>query len=1813
MKNFYLSKLVPYIFVFSALFFSTNYLSAQCDDISISGLDTEYCIIDQATQLTGLPYGGTFSGPGITDDLFDPSTAGAGTHEIKYVFDNIYYKIDQTGDFNPITSPGNDVVLSDDKVSPALSLEFTFNFFGVDYTEFYICSNGFITFDSGSDDDYNAQDIPNPKSPNNLIAFAWTDLNPDAGGTITYVTLGTAPNRVCVINISDVPYYDDENTVTTQIKLFETTNVIEIHSTDISSSDDEKTMGVENEDGTLGYAIDGRNKAYWSASNDFVKFTPVYCKDSITQVVTVNDDPAELNLLTGEISFGEVFINGTISKDIRISNTGCDTLHVDSVKNAQSDISFDKSAFDIMPGDTGTISVTFTPTALQTYTDAIQIYTNDTDVSVNLSGEGIASPTISLDTDTLKGSINDCSGTLDFTFNIQNSGENDLEYTISSAVFEDDFEDGDISDWTIDSEVSVSVVTSNAGDGTYSAIMSGGSDWSTYHGMMQSFTSSQPEYISVMVYPDTEGDDNAIFFVGDENASDNGGIINFVYKDAADSHFDICDGLYFYTDESRWYQFEFKNIDFDNATFDCYIDGELFQKEIPFFNNSDYVSDVYLTDYTDSNIYWDNIFIGNQNEGLEFNPTSGTLTPGSSQEISVSFDSDGLNSGLLENTLFIKSNDPVNETNTVICVINKDGDPEIASSVSSYDFGDVIVNDSASFDLMLYNSGCDTLFVDSVKTTLAEFMVEDSISLQIMPNDSSMISVCFKPTSLTDFSDHLVIYHTDETELNISLTGSGLDAPEMTVNPDTVEVSMGCDGIASTSFTINNAGAGTLEYNVKNTFVDLELISGNLDANYTSILDVIPNRSDFYYDGDEYNINDGNDDMYDQGNYLSTDIGGDIKYSDDIMESSYLGEKGRYFTREYDGLFVFAGNLDNISDFEVNGDLGADGNGSVDGKKLTLVHNGTTYYGFVKRVYATEDPSVNHLFITENPNVEQDFRTNTDDDYHKVSNLEDVNVLYYLLYASQNGGYVSDSETLNIMAAFLDAIDVDSDESITITPSTGTISSGGSQVVDVDLTFEQINTGTSYTNIVVSSNDPLNSLDTVVVKLTIDGQAEISLPTECIDFSKVAVTDSLKRVVTISNIGCDTLLVNDIDASLSQYLVTDTVYKISPYDSAMVSVYLKPDVNSTFDANLTLQTNIGDYQVCLTGEGVASFADIAVDSTSFNATLECTASAEAPIEIFNNGEADLNYSISADEPFVEFSEESGLIANNASASISVKIVGSELPAGTYNANITISSNDPDTKDLIIPVTLNNISGGYSSVTIDASDSDICQGETLSLNAGYGFADYNWSTSESTRTITASETNKYKVIATDYYGCVSMDSVNITVHNPTIALAPTASICIGDEITFDAGDDFSTYEWNDASTEQTLTVDAAGIYSVSVTDEFACPANASVVLTVNSLPVVDLPTTEEICDGDEITFDAGEGFNAYAWSNSSTEQTIAVSEAGTYTVTVTDENACSNSASVELTVNSLPIVDLPITEEICDGDEITFDAGDGFSAYAWNNNPSAEQTVTVSEAGTYTVTVTDENACSNSASVELTVNSLPIVDLPTTEEICDGDEITFDAGEGFSAYAWSNNSSAEQTVTVSEAGTYTVTVTDENACSNSASVELTANSLPVVDLGDDVTITTAESVTLDAGEGFATYVWNDASIDQTLVVNGASIEAGEYEYSVLVTDANSCSNSDTIMVTTNAATGINSPALNDLVNIYPVPTRDYINLNFLKAKDNLTIELINVTGSLIYKNKLGNIHANENFQIDVRNNSTGMYYLKIYSDNFSVTKKVMIQK
>jgi len=178
--------------------------------------------------------------------------------------------------YSPVTTgTWNSIFLSDDQVSGAVPIGFNFTFYCNTYSQAYISSNGFVTFNPASGSGCcGGQVLPNGADPNNLIAAAWDDLYPPGAGAVRYQTQGVAPNRRFIVEWSNVPFCcGTAPAVTSQAILYEGSNRIEIHSGSISSISP-GTQGIENSTGTLAMTVPGRNGSTWSSAGDAYQFTP---------------------------------------------------------------------------------------------------------------------------------------------------------------------------------------------------------------------------------------------------------------------------------------------------------------------------------------------------------------------------------------------------------------------------------------------------------------------------------------------------------------------------------------------------------------------------------------------------------------------------------------------------------------------------------------------------------------------------------------------------------------------------------------------------------------------------------------------------------------------------------------------------------------------------------------------------------------------------------------------------------------------------------------------------------------------------------------------------------------------------------------------------------------------------------------------------------------------------------------------------------------------------------------------------------------------------------------------------------------------------------------------------------------------------------------------------------------------------------------------------------------------------------------------------------------------------------------------------
>ena len=433
--------------------------------------------------------------------------------------------------------------------------------------------------------------------------------------------------------------------------------------------------------------------------------------------------------------------------------------------------------------------------------------------------------------------------------------------------------------------------------------------------------------------------------------------------------------------------------------------------------------------------------------------------------------------------------------------------------------------------------------------------------------------------------------------------------------------------------------------------------------------------------------------------------------------------------------------------------------------------------------------------------------------------------------------------------------------------------------------------------------------------------------------------------------------------------------------------------------------------------------------------------------------------------------------------------------------------------------------------------------------------YIWSTGEITRSIQVSQTGFYTVRVYNAQGCISPVSERITVQSynrppqPDITPSGPLTFCEGGSVNLECSL-ADSYLWSTDETTRTITVSAAGSYTVIIENSSgyeSLPSDPAVV-TVNPLPnqptiTPDGPT--EFCDGDSVDLESSLA-DSYLWykdaiSTGLTTRTITASVSGSYTVKVMNSSNCQSVASFAtiVTVNELPAQPTITPDgptEFCDGDSVDLESSIATS-YLWYKNAISTglstRTITASLAGSYTVKVTNANGCQSVASAATVVTISEAPDQPTITpdgptEFCDGGSVDLQSSIATS-YLWYKDTISTglttRTITASDAGSYTVKVTNAGGCQSiaSAATVVTVNELPAqptITPDGPTEFCQGDSVDLESSVS-TSYLWYKSGIS-TGITTRIFTATHPDSYTVKVTNSEGCQSiaSEAVVVTVN---------------------------------------------------------------------------------------------
>ncbi len=458
--------------------------------------------------------------------------------------------------------------------------------------------------------------------------------------------------------------------------------------------------------------------------------------------------------------------------------------------------------------------------------------------------------------------------------------------------------------------------------------------------------------------------------------------------------------------------------------------------------------------------------------------------------------------------------------------------------------------------------------------------------------------------------------------------------------------------------------------------------------------------------------------------------------------------------------------------------------------------------------------------------------------------------------------------------------------------------------------------------------------------------------------------------------------------------------------------------------------------------------------------------------------------------------------------------------GSGSTTYTLCNNTGSCSSTTITYTVNSI----PSLTISASSSSLCIGSSSSLTVT-GANTYTWNpgnSNGSSLVVTPSVTTIYTVTGANAAGITNTQTVSVTVNSlPTLtATASSSSLCVGSSSSL-TSTGANTYTWNPGNSSGSsiiVTPTVTTIYTVTGTNAAGCTNTQTVSLTVNTLPTAGITnstgTTTLNCTTTAINVTATGG-TSYVWTGGlGSSSTATITNPGTYTVTATAANGCSSQSVITVTQNTTaPVVSATTsTSSICIGDSVTL-AGSGANTYTWNPGNLSGSTVTVSPISTLVYTVTGTNAigCSNTETVTVTVNSLPVVSVvASSTAICDGFSTILTVG-GASSYLW-NTGATTSTISVnpSSSTVYSVTGTDALGCVNSGTVSLVVNALPTLSISSTSTAICSGSTSTLTVSGANTYLWNTGETASSISVSPIL----STDYTVTGTSIAGCESSST---------------------------------------------------------------------------------------------------
>ena len=656
-------------------------------------------------------------------------------------------------------------------------------------------------------------------------------------------------------------------------------------------------------------------------------------------------------------------------------------------------------------------------------------------------------------------------------------------------------------------------------------------------------------------------------------------------------------------------------------------------------------------------------------------PSSGTVEPGQTQEVLVTFDGTNQANGTYERDIFIESNDPITPTATVATVF------EVSGQVNNIDISDelllfdnVFIGNSKEKTVTITNSGLATLNISNISSDTDDFTVSSSEGT-IAAGSELEVTVVFTPTTSGNINGIISIESdaNNAAVVEIIVNGVGVEPPIAILDPQEVSETVEAGSTVNSEITLSNPGNAPLQF----SFPDLAVANALADPNITiaANAEIIDFGS---FTGAEKGFNDsrvgaqveysmGSDNGFGYTWIDSDEDGGPVNNFFDISSFGlelvdFTGGDGtvqltlpfpfEFYGETYESVFINANGFISFEPFSgqstwVNTQIPTSDNINTliaglwaDLEPQNL--NGALYAaGFtdalvvqwsnVSEFFGSADETVTFqiiIFADGNIEIQYDdvesapFITSATVGIENAEGTDGAQVAF-------NTPYLKDNLAIRFVKPAIALTPFISN----VSPLSGVVAAGGSRTLTVTSDATDLNDGTYFDELKLSSNAPDKSNSTVLFELTVIGTPEITVDPEALEFEPIFVGLSSEASVLVTNTGSKDLEITDISNSNDDFVLDvdpDFSGTLEPDESTVVFVTFSPTTIGEITDELVITSNDGFGNETL----IVPLSGVGIDPPVINLLPEsidiAVIKGETETEnvtITNTGGATLNYSL----------------------------------------------------------------------------------------------------------------------------------------------------------------------------------------------------------------------------------------------------------------------------------------------------------------------------------------------------------------------------------------------------------------------------------------------------------------------------------------------------------------------------------------------------------------------------------------------------------